>query len=568
VGALHLVRGQPNVTAVLTIPDQKPDQDRSLGGLCAAWCETHLVQPDGPDAGDPWRFTPEQERFLLWWYAVDPAGRWTYNRGVLRRAKGWGKSPFVAAISLFELCGPCRFDYWADKTEIVTYGRLRVRYEAGQAVGRETSASWVQLSGVSERQTTNTMSMVLQMIGEGPLAETYGVDPGLTRVYTAAGGRLEPITASAPTNEGARPTFVIEDETHWWTSSNGGSALDRVARRNLGKSRDGAARCLETTNAHAVGEDSVAEKSYLAWLAMTEGRAMGSVLYDAREADPETDMGDEESLMVGLAEAYGDSSWVDLTRIRDEVWDPATPPDDSRRFYLDQIAAATDSWLSGPEWDGVSNPLAVVADREAITLGFDGSRSRARGVTDATALVACRVSDGHIWPIGVWEQPESAAAGTWTVPVTQVQAAVRAAFDRWDVVGFYADPAKWETHVAAWEAEYGTHLKVKSTREHPCEWWMLAGRTTKVVAALEQFHGAVIDKEMSHDGSYALTRHVLNARRRVTPSGLIISKEHPESARKIDAAIAAVLAWQARLDAVAAGLGRETKAANVPRRLR
>jgi len=555
------------MTAVLTLPDELPDQNRSLGGLAIAWSETHLVQPDGPNAGDPWRFTPEQERFLIWWYAIDGTGRWKYNRGILRRAKGWGKSPFVAAIALFELCGPCRFDYWADGGELVTYGRLKVRYERGQAVGREVSAAWIQLSGVSERQTTNTMSMVLQMIGEGPLGDTYGVDPGLTRVYTYGGGRLDPISASAPTAEGARPTFVIEDETHLWTKTNGGEALDRVNRRNLGKSRDGSARCLETTNAHAVGEDSVAERSYLAWLAMTEGRAMGSVLYDAREADAETDMGDEASLLSGLGEAYGDSVWVDLARIRDEVWDPSTPPEDSRRFYLDQIAAASDAWLSAPEWDAVAKPLEIVTDKTPITLGFDGSRSRAKGVTDATALVGCRIEDGHVFPIAVWEQPETTAAGEWTVPVTEVLAAVRAAHERYEVVGLYADPAKWETHVALWEAEYGISYKIKATREHPCEWWMLGGRTTKVVAALEQFHGAVIDRELSHDGSYALTRHVLNARRRATTAGITIAKEHPESRRKIDAAVAAVLAWQARLDAVAAGAGR-VAATTAPRRIR
>src|SRR6185295_15707008 len=101
-------------------------------------------------------------------------------------------------------------------------------------------------------------------------------------------------------------------------------------------------RVLETTKAHAAGEQSVAERSYEAWLAMSEGRVRGEakVLYDSREAPPDTDMTDEESLLAGLACAYGDSSWVDLHRIRDEVWDPSTPPSDSRRFYLNQVAAA------------------------------------------------------------------------------------------------------------------------------------------------------------------------------------------------------------------------------------
>jgi hypothetical protein len=51
----------------------------------------------------------------------------------------------------------------------------------------------------------------------------------------------------------------------------------------------------------------------------------------------------------------------------------------------------------------------------------------------------------------------------------------------------------------------------------------------------------------------------LNARRRTGRSGTTIAKEHPDSARKIDAAVAAVLAWQARLDAVAAGADQPEK---------
>jgi hypothetical protein len=56
-----------------------------------AWAETNIVQPDGETAGDPWRFTDEQIRFLAWFYAVDERGKWVYRTASLRRAKGWGK---------------------------------------------------------------------------------------------------------------------------------------------------------------------------------------------------------------------------------------------------------------------------------------------------------------------------------------------------------------------------------------------------------------------------------------------------------------------------------------------
>jgi len=137
------------------------------------------------------------------------------------------------------------------------------------------------------------------------------------------------------------------------------------------------------------------------------------------------------------------------------------------------------------------------------------------------------------------------------VPAVEVDAVVREAFDRWDVVGFYADPALWESYIAGWEATFGPRLKVRSSRDHPVEWWMGGGRGVQTSRAVDAFHEAIVGAEMTHDGSSVLTRHVLNARRRPGRSGMQIGKEHPDSPRKVDAAVAAVLAWQCRLDALA-----------------
>lgn len=62
----------------------------TLGWQVISWACNNLKQPDGPEAGQPWQFTAEQARFILWWYAVDDTGRFIYRRGVLRRLKGWG----------------------------------------------------------------------------------------------------------------------------------------------------------------------------------------------------------------------------------------------------------------------------------------------------------------------------------------------------------------------------------------------------------------------------------------------------------------------------------------------
>lgn len=530
------------------LPDGWPEDHgiATLGPDVLAWSETELAQPDGDFAGQPWVWRESQARYVCWWYAVGPDGKWLWRRGQVVLPKGAGKSPVAAALSSCELAGPVHFDGWD---------------ASGQPVGRPHPSPWVQLAAVSQDQTDNTMSLVLSMLREGSAGESIpGLDLGLTRVRTR-NGILQPVTASAPSREGQRSTAAILDETHLWSTVNGGVRLAATIRRNLAKM---GGRSLETTNTWIPGQGSVAQLTAEFADKIREGvtRDVGVLRWHPFADVP--DLADEVALRAGLAKLYGDSPWVDLDRLVAEINDLATDPEDARRFYLNQITHASDSWLSQPEWAGCSDAAKVVASSEPIVLGFDGSRRRARGVTDATALIGCRVSDGHLFEIEVWEQPSGER--DWMVPATAVAATVRDAFRRYNVIGMYADPALWEAYVNQWEADLGRRLKVKASRDHPMHWWMTGGRATQTVRALEQFHSAVVDGELSHDGSSALTRHVLNARRRSSRSGIQISKEHPDSTRKIDAAVAAVLAWQARLDAVAAGVGEHRKP--VPSRIR
>ena len=73
---------------------------------------------------------------------------------------------------------------------------------------------------------------------------------------------------------------------------------------------------------------------------------------------------------------------------------------------------------------------------------------------------------------------------------------------------------------------------------------------------------------MSHDGSSDLTRHMLHARRGEAHGKLTLRTESSYSQKKIDAAVAAVLAFQARFDAIAAGAGKKTNSFYVPTRIR
>lgn len=552
-----------------------PGEVPTLGWGVLEWMSTYLAAPDRAEF-EPFTPTREQAEFILNLYALDPAtGKRRIRRALLSRPRGWGKSPLLAALCCVEALGDVVFDGWDVD---------------GQPVGRPWATvrtPVVQVAAVAETQTKNTWSPLLEMLREGSAVDAYpGLEPLDTRVILPR-GYIEPVATSGTSIKGTRAVFACLDQTETWTKSNGGLRMAETMRVNAAK----IGGCtVESPNAYTPGEGSVAENTAAYAAAIAEGRTRDNgMLVDHREAPSDTDLADRESLVAGLRVAYGDSSdhpdgcvlhtppcppgWSPIDRIAADVWDIGTDPQTARADFLNQITHAADSWLSQPEWAACyigaqEDTPAPLADGDTVVLGFDGSRKRARGVTDATALIGCRVSDGHLFEVRVWEQPSGPAGAGWEAPTTQVDAEVRAAFERWDVVGLYADPALWETYIARWESTYGRRLRVKASQAHPCEFWMTGGRATTTVRALQQFHTAVVEGELTHDGSAALTRHILNARRRVSRSGLQIAKPHPESELKVDAAVAAVLAWAARVDAVAAGVGPTRRVAAVPQRIR
>lgn len=501
-----------------------PPEALTLAPDVISWVYEHLLQPDGPDAGEPWRYTPEQARFVAWWYAVNLEGRFVYRRGLLRRMKGWGKDPMLATIAAVEMEGPCRFDGWNAQ---------------GYAVGRPHPAPWVQIAAVSQPQTRNTMTLFGGMLAK--CSSQYGFDVGKEIIHSRRGGRIEAVTSSPAALEGGRPSLVIKNESQHWNSSNSGHQMSQVIDRNLAKSRDGSARAVAITNAHEPGRDSDAERDFDAFMAMEAGRTRGSgFLYDSIEAPPETDLADADSLRAGLLAARGDSHWLDVKRLMDEIWDPKTPADVSRRFYLNQIHAAQDAWVVPAEWDLLATGRELV-EGEQITLGFDGSKT-----DDHSALVACAVSDSHLWPVGIWD-PDLYGG---EAPRDLIDTAVRSCFSQWDVVGFYSDLHPWESYVDAWRDDLGEDLLIKATPRHAIAWDM-RGRGREITSATERFHDAILEGSLSHSGDPGLAQHIYNARRRPNAWGVAIGKEHRESPRKIDAAVCAVLARLARTDYLA-----------------
>jgi len=195
-------------------------------------------------------------------------------------------------------------------------------------------------------------------------------------------------------------------------------------------------------------------------------------------------------------------------------------------------------------WAALTDTTQVVADGEEIVAFFDGSKSR-----DATALIGCRVSDGYIFTLGVWE-PDPAHTTESVVPVAEDDAAVARMFDRYKVLAFFADVKEWEGFVkVTWPERYGDDLlvwAVSEGREPQPIAWDMRSHTQEFTLACELTETEIKERRFTHDGDSRVARHVANARRRPNRWGVSIGKESPDSPLKIDAAVCVIGARMVR----------------------
>ncbi|MFG2209935.1 terminase [Streptomyces sp. NPDC091682] len=504
---------------------------RTLGWQIAGWCAEYL---DGEGSTDdrrvPWKFTREQLRFLLWWYAIDEEAEFIYRTGVLQRLKGWGKDPLLAVISLVEFVGPSRFSHWD---------------ENGEPVAKAHPQAWVQVTAVSQEQTTNTMGYLPVLMSE-KLISTYGIKMGAELIRADRGRkRLQAVTSSYRAIEGKRTTFTLLNETHHWILGNGGHKMYETIDGNATKMDS---RYLSITNAFMPGEDSVAERMREAYEKVRAGLAADvSAMYDSIEAHPKTPL-TAEALRIVIPKIRGDAVWLKVESIIKSVLNLTISAARSRRMYLNQIVAEEDAVYGPAQWDPLGDSSLMLNPGDEIVLGFDGGKS-----DDATSLVALRVSDMAAFLVGLWEKPDGPSGKNWEVPRIEVDSAVHDAFRMFSVQGYYADVALWESYISEWDEQYGEGLAVRSPLGKDRIGWDMRSSLKSSTMAHERLMRSIFDGKLRHDGDLKLRRHVLNARRRVNNYGVSFGKESRESPKKVDAYAALMLAHEALVDLRARG---------------
>lgn len=558
--------------SILMCPPLDDDPWPTLGPLVCDFIEERMCHGPGDLLGQPVVLNGEHRAWIYRMYEVQPpelvvrhnkvltrspnpiAGKRRFNRCALSLRKGSAKTEFAAWIAGAELHpeGPVRCDGFES-------GR-----NGAAPVPRAVRDPYIPMIAYTEEQSEELAYGALRRIlEEMPIGNDF--DIGLERIMRVDGkGKAEAVAASPSARDGARTTFQHADETHRFILPGIKRAWTTMLA-NLPKRLIAEPWALETTTAPAPGEGSVAESTMEYARTVMAGRAANSRLFFFhREADPEIAITDEEgnidreALRAAVVDASGPfiAGWSDIDSIASAFEEPGADRPYLERVWLNRLVQSSGGAFDVKRWKELASPDHVVPRGAAIALGFDGSR-----YDDATALVACEIATGFLWPLRIWERPEGAKA--WEVPVDEVDAAVDDAFERWNVTRMYCDPAKWESYVSKWAGKHGT--------KRVAEWW--TNRRKPMAFAIRAFVTAMDGGELSHNGDAQLADHIANARQQ--PTGLvdeeekplwIIRKERPDSPKKMDGAMGAVLAWEARNDSLAAGEGAAPKESVYERR--
>lgn len=195
-----------------------------------------------------------------------------------------------------------------------------------------------------------------------------------------------------------------------------------------------------------------------------------------------------------------------------------------RQLRLGMWVSGSESWLPFGLFDQRVDGDRRVGKRDRVVLAFDGSASG-----DSTALIGCTVDDHHLFVVGLWENPGDPR---WRVPRSDVDAAVDMAFHDFDVLELAADPWGWRSEIEGWADRHGEKKVLEWNTAH-------AGR---MAPATDRMYQAIATGEVSHDGDARMASHFAHCIAKRTPQGDLVSKDKRGSPRKIDAAVAAIVA--------------------------
>jgi phage terminase large subunit-like protein len=329
------------------------------------------------------------------------------------------------------------------------------------------------------------------------------------------------LSAESVTKEGLSPTTVIFDELHAQPDRELFDVFS-LAMGARGKLATMIAITTAGVRSDRSGRDGIAFNLY----------QMGQKIARGEMEDP--------TFFMAWWESEGDH------RLR-ETWDEAnpgfgdlnaesdfesairrTPEAEFRIKRCNQWVSSVETWLPAGSWDECAGEVTLTSDDE-IVLGFDGSYNGDASVIVGAVVPKVEGDPVKVFLVKAWEKDLEHDPDDWRVDIGEVEQTVMDFCQKHTVREIACDPFRWQRSMEVLE-NHG--LPVVAFPQSP----------QRMIKACARFYDAVAEKKLVHDGDPLLARHIGNTAVKLTPAGPHIKKENPNSPRKIDAAVAAILA--------------------------
>ena len=329
------------------------------------------------------------------------------------------------------------------------------------------------------------------------------------------------LSAESVTKEGLSPTTVIFDELHAQPDRELFDVFS-LAMGARGKLATMIAITTAGVRSDRSGRDGIAFSLY----------QMGQKIARGEIEDP--------TFFMAWWESEGDH------RLR-ETWDEAnpgfgdlnaesdfesairrTPEAEFRIKRCNQWVSSVETWLPAGSWDECAGEVTLTSEDE-IVLGFDGSYNGDASVIVGAVVPKVEGDPVKVFLVKAWEKDLEHDPDDWRVDIGEVEQTVMDFCQKHTVREIACDPFRWQRSMEVLE---GKGLPVVSFPQSP----------QRMIKACARFYDAVAEKKLVHDADPLLARHIGNTAVKLTPAGPHIKKENPNSPRKIDAAVAAILA--------------------------
>lgn len=464
----------------------------SDGPRVIKWIENNLVFGEGDRWGEPVRLETFEKIFLIWLFELRPDGRPRYRRALLEVPKGNGKTSLAAWVASYQLA------------------------HQFSAVIPVVAASYGQADLVfSDMRTCVSESPTLRNVMT-PFEGEIQVRDSPSRAYK--------LPAVAGANDGQRPSTAIFDEIHEFIGPNrervhlivSNGCAKRVDSLQLNVTTPGCDKETLAGRLHDygvrvnAGEVDDPEFLFVWWGCPADRYDLSTetgLLQCVRDANPAADLFLNTADVAARYHQIPQNEWL--------------------RYHAGIWTTSAAAWLPAGAWDSCAVSGLVIPDGAEVVLGFDGSFNN-----DSTAIVAVTCTPiPHVEVVELWERPEPAepAEAEWAVPIADVEQVIRESCRRWKVREIVADPFRWARSLQLLTDEGLPVVEFPQT-------------ASRMTPATQRFYEAVMNHSVTHSGDVRLARHLANACLRVSARGQRLEKETKYSARKIDLAVAAVMA--------------------------